>query len=101
MYIGVGNGTPWNRLRRSPDGGDNLYLSSIVAVDAGTGRYLWHFQTTPGDTWDYTATQHIMRADLAMDGGAGSVIMQAPKNGFFYVLNRETGRSAAARRSPT
>ena len=98
VYIGAGNGTPWNRLRRSPAGGDNLYLSSIVAVDAGTGRYLWHFQTTPGDTWDYTATQHIMRADLAMDGETESVIMQAPKNGFFYVLNRDTGafRSGAA-----
>ena len=98
VYIGVGNGTPWNRLRRSPEGGDNLYLSSIVAVDAGTGEYLWHFQTTPGDTWDYTATQHIMRADLGVEGDAESVIMQAPKNGFFYVLDGETGafRSGAA-----
>ena len=91
VYIGVGNGTPWNRLRRSPGGGDNLYFSSIVAVDASTGRYLWHFQTTPGDTWDYTATQHILQADLTVDGATRKVLVQAPKNGFFYVLDRATG----------
>ena len=91
VYIGAGNGTPWNRLRRSPEGGDNLYLSSIVAVDASTGRYLWHFQTTPGDTWDYTATQHILQADLTVDGETRKVLVQAPKNGFFYVLDRSTG----------
>ena len=91
VYVGVGNGTPWNRLRRSPGGGDNLYLSSIVALDAASGRYLWHFQTTPGDTWDYTATQHILRADLAVDGETRRLLVQAPKNGFFYVLDRASG----------
>jgi quinohemoprotein ethanol dehydrogenase len=91
IYIGVGNGTHWNHQIRSPDGGDNLFLSSIVALDADTGAYRWHFQTTPGDSWDYTATQHIVLADLTIDGIDRKVLMQAPKNGFFYVLDRETG----------
>ena len=91
IYIGVGNGSPWNQQYRSPQGGDNLFLSSIVAIHASTGEYAWHFQTTPGDTWDFTATQHIMLADLEIDGTERKVLMQAPKNGFFYVLDRETG----------
>ena len=90
IYIGVGNGSPWNQKLRSPKGGDNLYLSSIVALK-GTGEYLWHFQTTPGETWDYTATQPMMLADLTIGGKVRQVIMQAPKNGFFYVLDRVTG----------
>ncbi|MEO9491819.1 MAG: PQQ-dependent dehydrogenase, methanol/ethanol family, partial [Marinomonas sp.] len=96
LYIGVGNGSPWNRAYRSPgeDGtgeGDNLYLSSIVAVTASTGEYAWHYQTTPGETWDFTATQHIMLADMEIEGKPRKVLMQAPKNGFFYVIDRETG----------
>jgi quinohemoprotein ethanol dehydrogenase len=91
IYIGVGNGSPWNQKLRSPGGGDNLYLSSIVALKAATGEYVWHFQTTPGDTWDYTATQPMMLADLEIGGKPRQVIMQAPKNGFFYVLDRVTG----------
>ena len=91
IYIGVGNGTHWNHQLRSPDGGDNLFLSSIVALDADTGAYRWHFQTTPGDSWDYTATQHIVLAEITIDGVLRKVLMQAPKNGFFYVLDRETG----------
>jgi alcohol dehydrogenase (cytochrome c)/quinohemoprotein ethanol dehydrogenase len=91
LYIGVGNGSPWNRSIRSPGGGDNLFLSSIVAVRPDTGKYVWHFQTTPGDAWDYTATQHMILADMEIDGQARKVIMQAPKNGFFYVICRVTG----------
>ena len=91
VFFGVGNGTPWNRAVRSPGGGDNLYLSSIVAVDAATGRERWHYQTTPGDSWDYTAVQDLILADLDVDGRERQVIMQAPKNGFFYVLDRTTG----------
>jgi PQQ-dependent dehydrogenase (methanol/ethanol family) len=91
VYIGVGNGSPWNQAIRSPGGGDNLYLSSIVALKVDTGEYVWHFQTTPGDTWDYTATQPIILADLEIGGKPRKVLMQAPKNGFFYVLDRETG----------
>ncbi len=96
LYIGVGNGAPWNQRYRSPDGGDNLYLSSIVALDAATGEYRWHYQTTPGDHWDFTATQHIVLADVEWQGRTRKVLMQAPKNGFFYVLDRATGELLAA-----
>ncbi|MFV0278583.1 MAG: c-type cytochrome, partial [Parahaliea sp.] len=96
FYFGVGNGTPWNRLVRSPEGGDNLFVSSIVAVRPDTGEYVWHYQTTPGESWDYTATQHMILADLEIDGKARKVIMQAPKNGFFYVLDRVTGKLISA-----
>ncbi len=93
IIFGVGNGSPWNRTFRDPSGGDNLFLSSIVAVDVETGAYKWHFQTTPGDNWDYTATQTIILADLPAgeDGRVKRVAMQAPKNGFFYVLDAATG----------
>ena len=96
LYIGVGNGSPWNQAYRSPGGGDNLYLSSVVAIKAKTGEYAWHYQTTPGETWDYTATQHIMLADLTINGKVRKVLMQAPKNGFFYVLDRVTGEFLSA-----
>ncbi|MEH6635148.1 MAG: PQQ-dependent dehydrogenase, methanol/ethanol family [Halioglobus sp.] len=96
LYFGVGNGTPWNREIRSPGGGDNLYLSSIVAVRPDTGEYVWHYQTTPGETWDYTATQHIILADITIGGEVRKVLMQAPKNGFFYVLDRRTGELLSA-----
>jgi PQQ-dependent dehydrogenase (methanol/ethanol family) len=96
LYIGVGNGAPWNRNIRSPDGGDNLFLSSIVALNPDDGSYVWHYQTTPGETWDYTATQHMILAELTLDGEQRDVIMQAPKNGFFYVLDRKTGELLSA-----
>jgi PQQ-dependent dehydrogenase (methanol/ethanol family) len=96
VYIGTGNGSPWNREVRSPGGGDNLYLSSIIALDAQTGEYAWHYQTTPGDSWDYTATQHIILADLEIAGEERNVLMQAPKNGFFFVLDRATGELISA-----
>jgi quinohemoprotein ethanol dehydrogenase len=91
VFLGVGNGSPWTRTIRSPGGGDNLFLSSIVAVDASTGKMRWYYQTTPGDNWDYTAVQDMMLADMEIDGKKRKVIMQAPKNGFFYVLDRQTG----------
>jgi PQQ-dependent dehydrogenase (methanol/ethanol family) len=96
LYVGVGNGSPWNREIRSPGGGDNLYLSSILALDPDDGEYRWHYQTTPGETWDYTATQHMILADLEIDGEMRQVIMQAPKNGFFYVVDRVTGKLISA-----
>ena len=96
LYIGVGNGSPWNQKLRSPGGGDNLFLASIVALRPDTGEYVWHYQTTPGETWDYTATQHIMLAELTIDGKLRKVLMQAPKNGFFYVLDRATGELISA-----
>jgi quinohemoprotein ethanol dehydrogenase len=91
LYIGVGNGSPWSRDYRSPGGGDNLFLASIVALRPETGEYVWHYQTAPGDDWDYTATQNMILADLVIAGQERKVIMQAPKNGFFYVLDRLTG----------
>jgi PQQ-dependent dehydrogenase (methanol/ethanol family) len=96
LYIGTGNGSPWNRYLRSPGGGDNLYLASIVAVNPDDGSMKWFYQTTPGDTWDYTATQHMIVADLDIGGTPRKVIMQAPKNGFFYVLDRTNGEFISA-----
>ena len=96
VYIGTGNGAPWARHWRSPGGGDNLYLASIVALDAATGEYRWHYQTVPGEEWDYTATQQMILAELEIGGQMRQVIMQAPKNGFFYVLDRRTGELLAA-----
>lgn len=96
LYIGVGNGSPWNQAIRSPGGGDNLFLSSIVALRPETGEYVWHYQEVPGDQWDYTATQHMILADLTIDGRVRQVIMQAPKNGFFYVIDRATGKLISA-----
>ncbi len=96
IYLGVGNGGPWVQEYRSPGGGDNLFLASIVAVKANTGEYVWHYQEAPGDEWDYTATQPMILADLKIDGRARKVIMQAPKNGFFYVLDRATGELLSA-----
>jgi PQQ-dependent dehydrogenase (methanol/ethanol family) len=96
-YIGVGNGSPWSHKHRSPGGGDNLYLSSIVAVNPDTGKYIWHYQTTPADNWDFTATQPIMAADLTINGAKRRVVMQAPKNGFFYVLDAKTGELLKAK----
>ncbi|MBV57814.1 MAG: PQQ-dependent dehydrogenase, methanol/ethanol family [Gammaproteobacteria bacterium] len=96
LYIGTGNGSPWNRKIRSPGGGDNLFLSSIVALDPDTGEYLWHYQTAPGDTWDYTSTMDIVLADLTIEGEQVKALMHAPKNGFFYVINRENGELISA-----
>jgi quinohemoprotein ethanol dehydrogenase len=97
VYIGVGNGSPWAQTFRSPGGGDNLFLASIVALDLRTGEYKWHYQTVPGEEWDYTATQQMILADLRIGGKVRKVLMQAPKNGFFYVLDRKTGELISAK----
>lgn len=96
LYIGVGNGSPWDRDKRSPGGGDNLYLSSIVSLNPDTGAYNWHYQTTPGDSWDFTATQHIILMDLEIEGKKRKALVQAPKNGFFYVIDRTNGEFISA-----
>jgi quinohemoprotein ethanol dehydrogenase len=96
LYVGTGNGSPWNHEHRSPGGGDNLYLSSIVALRPDTGKYVWHYQTTPGDNWDYNAAQSMVLADLTIQGRPRKVVMQAPKNGFFYVIDRLTGEFISA-----
>jgi quinohemoprotein ethanol dehydrogenase len=96
LYVGTGNSSVYNRELRSPGGGDNLYLASILALRPDTGRLVWHYQTTPGEYWDYTATQHMVLADLAFGGRTRKVLLQAPKNGFFYVLDRATGELLSA-----
>jgi PQQ-dependent dehydrogenase (methanol/ethanol family) len=96
LLIGVGNGSPWNHKYRSEGKGDNLFLVSIVSVDPDTGKYKWHYQLNPGETWDFTATQQIMLADLSIGGTARKVLMQAPKNGFFYVIDRANGKLISA-----
>jgi quinohemoprotein ethanol dehydrogenase len=96
LYVGTGNSSVYDREKRSPGGGDNLYLASILALRPDTGKLVWHYQTTPGEAWDYTATQHIVLADLVIDGEKRKVLMQAPKNGFFYVLDRASGELISA-----
>ncbi len=96
LYIGTGNGDPWNPKIRSPEGGDNLFLVSIVALDADTGEYAWHYQQNPAEAWDYNAAMDIELATLEIDGALRKVLMQAPKNGFFYVIDREDGALISA-----
>lgn len=96
LYFGVGNASYWNKKHRSPDDKDNLFVASIVAVNAKTGDYAWHYQQTPGDAWDYTSTQQITLATLNIEGADRKVLMQAPKNGFFYVIDRLTGKVISA-----
>ena len=96
IYIGTGNGSPWNHKLRSPDGGDNLFLCSVVALDADTGEYVWHYQTTPGESWDFNSAMDMVLADLTIDGEPRKAMLHAPKNGFFYVLDREDGALISA-----
>lgn len=97
MYIGTGNGSPWAHKKRSPAGGDNLYLASIVALNPDTGKYVWHYQQTPGDNWDFTSTQPMILADITLEGKPRKVILHAPKNGFFFVLDRTNGQFISAK----
>lgn len=92
VFVGTGNGGPYHLADRSPGGGDNLYLSSLVALDPKTGTPRWHYQETPGDSWDFTATQPMVLTELDVDGQRRPVILHAPKNGFLYVLDRRTGQ---------
>jgi PQQ-dependent dehydrogenase (methanol/ethanol family) len=96
LYIGTGNGSPWNQKIRSPDGGDNLFLCSVVALDPDTGEYLWHYQTVPGETWDYNSNMDIVLTDLEIEGRERKVMLHAPKNGFFYVIDRTNGELISA-----
>ncbi|MDM0078383.1 PQQ-dependent dehydrogenase, methanol/ethanol family [Variovorax sp. J2P1-59] len=97
MYVGTGNGSPWAHSKRSPKGGDNLYLASIVALNPDTGKYVWHYQETPGDNWDYTSTQPMILADIKIDNKPRKVILHAPKNGFFFVIDRTNGKFISAK----
>ncbi|MEQ9737758.1 MAG: PQQ-binding-like beta-propeller repeat protein, partial [Algiphilus sp.] len=96
VYIGTGNGSPWNHKLRSPEGGDNLFLCSVVALDADTGEYVWHYQTTPGESWDFNSAMDMVLADLTIDDQPRKALLHAPKNGFFYVLDREDGSLISA-----
>ena len=97
MYVGTGNGSPWAQKKRSPAGGDNLYLASIVALNPDTGKYVWHYQETPGDNWDFTSTQPMILADIQVDNKPRKVILHAPKNGFFFVIDRTNGQFISAK----
>ncbi len=92
LYFGTGNGTPWNRIMRDPDDGDNLYVASVVAVNPDTGAYVWHYQETPGDSWDYDAVSPMMTADLTFNGEQKHVVLHPSKNGMMYVLEATTGK---------
>jgi len=96
VYIGTGNGGPWNAKLRSPGGGDNLFLCSVVALNADSGEYVWHYQTSPGESWDFTSTMDMVLATLPIDGKPRKVLLHAPKNGFFYVIDRENGKLISA-----
>jgi len=97
LYFGTGNGVQWARSARSAGKGDNLYLASIIALNADTGEYVWHYQATPGEEWDFDAVQQLILAELKIDGELRHVLMQANKNGFFYVLDRKTGALISAK----
>jgi quinohemoprotein ethanol dehydrogenase len=97
VYFGTGNGSPWNRRYRGTGGGDNLFVASIIAVNADTGAYAWHYQEVPGESWDYDATSPLMLADLKVGGRPRRVLMQAAKDGFFYVLDAKTGTVISAK----
>ncbi len=96
LYFGTGNGDPWNQKYRSPNGGDNLFTCSIIAIRPDTGEYVWHFQEDPGDEWDFDSAEQIILADIPIGGQVRKVLLQAPKNGFFYVLDRATGALISA-----
>lgn len=96
LYFGTAGALPYVHERRSPDGGDNLFTSSVVAVDAQTGEYAWHYQTVPEDSWEYNATMNIVLADLEIGGQPRKTLLIAPKNGFFYVLDRLSGELLSA-----
>ncbi|MDR2858545.1 MAG: PQQ-dependent dehydrogenase, methanol/ethanol family [Novosphingobium sp.] len=96
IYVGTGNSGPYAPEKRSPGGGDNLYLASIVALDADTGRYIWHYQENPREAWDYKSTMGIVSTTLTIDGKLRKVLLHAPTNGFFYVIDREAGKLISA-----
>jgi len=96
VIFGTGNGAPWPAEVRSPGGGDNLFTASIVALEAKTGKYVWHYQATPEDSWDFDNTQQLVTADLMIDGVSKHVVMQAPKNGVFYMIEAATGKVISA-----
>ncbi len=96
IYVGTGNAAPYDPEQRSPGGGDNLYTASIVALDADTGKYVWHYQLNPRDSWDFDSAAQMSLAELLIDGRRRKVLIQAPKNGFLYVIDRTNGKVISA-----
>lgn len=97
LFVGTGNASYWNKAFRSPGNGDNLFVGSVLALRPSTGEYVWHYQETPGDQWDYTSTQHMILATIPVDGKPRKVLMHAPKNGYFYLLDRASGKLLSAK----
>jgi alcohol dehydrogenase (cytochrome c)/quinohemoprotein ethanol dehydrogenase len=97
LYIGVGNGGPWNEKYRSPKGGENLFTCSVVALKPDTGQYVWHYQENAADDWDYDSAEQMILAEIPIEGKLRKVLMHAPKNGFFYVIDRENGALISAK----
>ncbi len=97
LYIGVSNGGPWNEKYRSPKGGENLFTCSVVALKADTGQYVWHYQENAADDWDYDSAEQIILADIPIEGKTRKVLLHAPKNGLFYVIDRENGALISAK----
>jgi quinohemoprotein ethanol dehydrogenase len=97
LYVGTGNSGYWNKKLRSPGDGDNLFVASILALRPETGEYVWHFQEVPGDEWDFTSTAQMILTDLVIDGKPRKVLLHAPKNGVFYILDRQSGRLISAK----
>jgi quinohemoprotein ethanol dehydrogenase len=96
LYIGTGNPFPWNPKFRSDAGGDALFTDSIVALDADSGKYLWHYQEVPGDAWDFDATEDMILIERSVGGKPTQLLMQAAKDGYFYVLDRSAGKLLSA-----
>ncbi len=99
IYLGVGNSGPYNPAKRNPGGGDNLFVGSIVALDADTGKYVWHYQENPNESWDYKAVTNMISATIPVDGKPRKILMQAATNGFFFVIDRETGKLISAEKT--
>jgi quinohemoprotein ethanol dehydrogenase len=97
LYVATGNGEPYGHTRRSPGGGDNLFVASVLAINPDTGRLVWYYQETPGDQWDYDSDAPMILTTLKIDGRRRRVLLHAPKNGFFYILDRATGRLLSAK----
>jgi alcohol dehydrogenase (cytochrome c)/quinohemoprotein ethanol dehydrogenase len=97
LYIGVGNGGPWNEKYRSPKGGANLFTCSVVALKPDTGKYVWHYQENAADEWDFDSAEQMILADIPVEGRRRKVLLHAPKNGFFYVIDRENGKLISAK----
>jgi len=101
VYFGTANAAPYDLRQLGPAKLDGLYTASILALDAGSGRMAWYYQTTPRDSWDFDSVQKMILADIPIDGATRSVIMQAAKNGFFYVLDRKTASCSPRKTLPT